>query len=560
MIKYKVYLRLLVLVGLSTLCTASKSLDKKNIKDKPNIIFILADDLTRWDTATYGSVDSRTPTIDSLAASGMKFNRCYQAAPMCSPTRHNLLTGMYPVRTGAYPNHTYAKKGTKSVVHYLEPLGYRVALSGKRHILTKEVFPFEYIDGDDHSTTDPDFEKIDSFLGDVESKDDNFALFVNFKSPHSPWTEGDPGQFDKDKVTLHPYLADTPKTREQFINYLAEINYLDGQIKQTMNLLKKHGFAKNTIVMFSTEQGSSMPFAKWTLYNAGVGSGLIVNWPGKIKPGSVSEALVEYSDIVPTMIDAAGGKPVKNLDGSSLLPVLLDGKKEHKEYTYALQTTRTIFSGAEYYPIRSVSNGRYRLILNLTPDADFQNTTVMRDAYYKEWKSSKDPKILALAKKYEHRPAIELYDDKNDPYDQHDLAGDPQHASLIKELRQKLYEWMSYCGDKGIRTELEANIHTNHRVNATETVSMHLDALPAQKKGNIEVKEDGYYIFYLPRGKKSTLMIDGEELFFGNHGGKEYSNYVVASLQAGKHKILQEPETRLEWTGPEIPRTKFKIK
>ena len=98
---------------------------------------------------------------------------------------------------------------------------------------------------------------------------------------------------------------------------------------------------------------------------------------------------------------------------------------------------------------------------------------------------------------------------------------------------------MSYCGDKGIRTELEANIHTNHRVNATETVSMHLDALPAQKKGNIEVKEDGYYIFYLPRGKKSTLMIDGEELFFGNHGGKEYSNYVNTISNEKKERMIK---------------------
>lgn len=557
MISQKSFFKILLL-GVLLTCTSSGKLSGLEPKEeKPNIIFILADDLTRWDVGCFGSVDSKTPTIDSLAASGMKFNKCYQAAPMCSPTRHNLLTGMYPVRTGAYPNHTYAKEGTKSVVHYLKPLGYRVALSGKRHIQTKEVFPFEYIDGDDHSTTDPELDKIDSFLGDVESKDDNFALFVNFKSPHSPWTEGDPSQWDKDKVTLHPYLADTPKTREQFVNYLAEINYLDGQIKQTLALLKKHGFDENTIVMFATEQGSSMPFAKWTLYNAGVGSGLIVNWPGKIKPGTESDALVEYSDIVPTMIDAAGGKPVKNLDGTSLMPVLLDGKKEHKDYTYSLQTTRTIFSGADYYPIRSVSNGEYRLILNLTPDASFQNTTVMRDNYYKEWKNSSDPEILALAKKYEHRPGVELYNDEKDPFNQHNLAGDPQYNGLIKELKQKLYEWMSYCGDKGIRTELEANIHTNHRVNSTETVSMYLEDLPAKAKGNVEVKEDGFYIFYIQRGENTSMQVDGETLYFGDNNGTEYSNYAVVSLKAGKHNIKKPADIKMDWTGPEINRKKF---
>ena len=550
--KYVIFLCLGVLV----VFTSANRITKKEVEDKkPNIIFILADDLTRWDVGCYGSIDSKTPTIDSLAASGMKFNKCYQAAPMCSPTRHNLLTGMYPVRTGAYPNHTYAKEGTKSVVQYLKPLGYRVALSGKRHILTKKVFPFEYIDGTDSTTTDPDLNRVDSFLKDVSGKNENFALFVNFKSPHSPWTEGNPELFDKEKITLHPYLADTPKTRDQFRNYLAEINYLDGQIKQTMNLLKKNGFDKNTIVMFATEQGSSMPFAKWTCYNAGVGSGLIVNWPGKIKPGSESDALVEYSDIVPTMIDAAGGKPIENLDGSSLLPVLLNEKKEHKDYTYSLQTTRTIFSGAQYFPIRSVSDGRYRLIVNLTPDASFQNTTVKRNAYYKEWKQSDNPKYLALAEKYEHRPPIELYDDENDPYDMQNLAGDPQYKDKIDELRQKLQEWMSYCGDEGIRTELEANLHTHHRLNSTEIVSMHLEYLPAKAEGNFKVNKDGYYLFYTRAN--TTLNIDGKEIYFGHNNGKEYSNYGAVALKKGAHTIKYDEKVKLDWSGPGMNKRNF---
>ena len=122
---------------------------------KPNILYIMADDLTKWDTAPFGSKDAITPTMTELAASGMILNNVYQASPMCSPTRHNLLTGMYPVRTGAYPNHTFVKPGTKSVVQYLKPLGYRVALSGKRHILPKTIFDFEYLDGEEPGEHDP---------------------------------------------------------------------------------------------------------------------------------------------------------------------------------------------------------------------------------------------------------------------------------------------------------------------------------------------------------------------------------------------------------------------
>ena len=111
---------------------------------QPNFLVILADDCTYNDLPLYGGQNAKTPNIDKLAGDGLQFERCFQAAPMCSPTRHNLYTGLYPVKSGAYPNHTFAKAGTQSVVHYLKPLGYRVALSGKTHIKPKEVFPFEY--------------------------------------------------------------------------------------------------------------------------------------------------------------------------------------------------------------------------------------------------------------------------------------------------------------------------------------------------------------------------------------------------------------------------------
>lgn len=553
-INFNGFIRILC-VGLFFLLTSATKEPLGIDSEKPNIIFILADDLTRWDTGVYGSPDSKTPTIDSLAAHGMKFNKCYQAAPMCSPTRHNLLTAMYPVRTGAYPNHTYANEGTKSVVQYMKPLGYRVALSGKRHILPKKVFPFEYIDGVEGKTTDPDLDKVDAFLGDVEQKDDKFCLFVNFKSPHAPWTHGNRNLFNEDEIKLPPYIADTPKTRELFRNYLAEINYLDGQIKSTMELLKKHGFDKNTIVMFATEQGNSFPFAKWTLYNAGVGSGLIVNWPGKITPGTESDALVEYSDIVPTMIDAAGGEAIEKLDGSSLLPVLLQHTKKHKDYTYSLQTTRTIYSGSEYFPIRSVSDGKFRLILNLTPEVKFHNTVTERDRFFQDWKNNKDPKIKNLAQRYQKRPAIELYDDETDPYNMNNLADDPKYADTIKQLRKKLQEWMSYCGDKGIRTELEANLHNHSRIQSDVVVSMNLDFSKAESEGNFKVERDGYYFFYT--NTATSINVDGHILNFGNLESNEYSNYSVIALKKGKHFIKAEPGINLEWSGPEMKKRNF---
>jgi N-sulfoglucosamine sulfohydrolase len=170
-------------------------------EQKPNIVFILADDLTMYDIGCYGSVDAITPTIDSLAANGMQFNRCYQTAPMCSPTRHSIYTGMYPARTGAYPNHTFVSEGTQSVTHYLRELGYRVALSGKRHILPREIFDFEYLGNDNN----PQFDLVDAFIADATQKEEPFVLFLTSNEPHTPWDKGDRSPMTRQHLPCHHF-------------------------------------------------------------------------------------------------------------------------------------------------------------------------------------------------------------------------------------------------------------------------------------------------------------------------------------------------------------------
>lgn len=109
---------------------------------KPNIVFIIADDCTFRDLGCYGG-QAHTPNINKLAGQGMSFTRCFQTAPMCSPTRHNIYTGIPPVVSGAYPNHTFVAPDTKSVVQYLSKLGYAVAQSGKTHVSPNKVFSWK---------------------------------------------------------------------------------------------------------------------------------------------------------------------------------------------------------------------------------------------------------------------------------------------------------------------------------------------------------------------------------------------------------------------------------
>ena len=200
--------------------------------------------------------------------------------------------------------------------------------------------------------------------------------------------------------------------------------------------------------------------AKWTCYDAGVHSACIVRWPGVVKPGSVSDALVEYVDIVPTFVDIIGGKPQAKVDGESFKPVLTGKKKAHKKYSFSLQTTRGINAGSPYYGIRSVYDGRYRYIVNLTPEATFQNVET-KSPLFKEWKSlaETDSHAKAMTTKYQHRPAIELYDVKNDPYCMKNLAEDAKQASTISRLDKELKRWMKDCGDEGQPTEMRAFEH-----------------------------------------------------------------------------------------------------
>ncbi len=432
----------------------------QNTNKKTNVVFILADDCTHWDIGCYGSIDSKTPNIDKLAQQGIQFNRCYQAAPMCSPTRQNIYTGLYPVKTGAYPNHSRVYDGTKSIVHYLKPLGYRVALAGKKHFGPRESFPFETIE----SKKELDFDKIEDFFAEVKNNDTPFALMICSRQPHTPWDKGDPDMYNPKSITLPPYYIDTKEIREVFCKYLAEINYLDQQVGKTMNLLNKYGLSENTLLIFASEQGNSLPFAKYTCYEAGVKSALIARLPGVIKPGITSDAIVEYNDLLPTYIDLAGGEKVENLDGTSLIPLFKQEKNKVKDFAFSLQTTRGVNSGSDHFGIRSVVGEKFRYVWNLTPEAEFRNGTISgthKSPWYNSWleEATKSERAKQIVHNYRYRPEEELYDISKDKYCLNNLAEDPEFKSIKKELRSKLLEWMEECGDKGQQTEMEAFYH-----------------------------------------------------------------------------------------------------
>ncbi len=437
--------------------------ERAQLASQPNILILLADDLCWFDLSCCGSSNVQTPQIDRLAQEGIRFTQAYTATAMCAPTRGQLYTGLFPVRNGAYPNHSQVKAGTRSIVHHLRALGYRVGLHGKKHFGPPESFPFE---------------KVTNVKGFLASSQQPFCLVYASKQPHLPWLPAD--DIDPEKLRLPPDSVDTPQTRAALANYLTDVQDLDRQVGEVLRALDQTGHQDDTLVLFTSEQGAQWPFGKWTCYQRGLQTAFLVRWPGVVKPKTTSDAMIRYVDVVPTLIEAAGGDPAaidtgragaadggRGFDGRSFLSVLRGQTDRHADWTYGVHTTQGIIAGKPY-PVRSICDGRWKLIVNLMPEATFQNTLIVDDRanFWKSWvqKAQHDPAAAKLVNRYLRRPPVELYDLQSDPWELKNLAKDPRQAEQIARLQKQLAGWMKQQGDEGVATELAvANKHTRAR-------------------------------------------------------------------------------------------------
>lgn len=429
----------------------------------PNVLIFIADDMTYHDLGCWGNEDVKTPHLDRLAGQGMRLERCFTPAPTCSPTRHALYTGLFPVKSGAHPNHAVAKPGTRSLPHYLTKLGYRVGLIGKTHIGPTESYPFEILGGklslSYDTEEDPAAEKIEEFIS--RDPDQPYCLVVASNEPHEPWSKGDPSAYNADELMLPPYFVDTPETRKALTRYYAEITHMDEQVGRCMEIVDGSGQAENTLFLFLSEQGSSFPHCKWTLYDTGIRAAGIARWPAKVRPGSRSQALVQYVDIVPTLVESAGGEPIEGVDGQSFLGVLTGKADRHRDHVYAVQTSRGIINGPVAYGIRCVRDDRFKYILNLNADSEFSNMVTGRHPVFRSWRerAETDPFAREQVRRYIKRPPVEFYDLETDPYEMTNLADRPEHRERMAALREKLDSWMREQEDQGAATEMAALQH-----------------------------------------------------------------------------------------------------
>ncbi|WNJ20641.1 sulfatase [Pontibacter sp. G13] len=427
---------------------------------KPNILIIIGDDCTHSDLSLYGGKNVRTPAINQLATEGLTFNKAYVTMSMCTPSRSELYTGMQPAHNGVCWNHARARTGTQSMVQHLAKMGYRTGIAGKTHIKPKKTFPFEMVPGVERNCVSETSDYDPQGMYDFVTRDRNqpFCLVTALTTPHAPWTVGDPSHFKPEELELPPYLVDTKETRKAYAKYLAEIEVLDEQVGKTIEMLKKAGAYDNTIVIFTSEQGAQFPYCKWTNYDNGVHTAFIVRWKGVTQPGSRTDALVQYCDVLPTLLDAIGADS-EGFDGTSFLPVLQGETDEHRDYAYFMHNN---WPEGPPYPIRSITDGENHYILNLNSEQMYVEKHLMgktnHSAYWPSWmfNITKSDENFQIVSGYMIREREELYVHASDKYERNNLAGEPSYQVIQNRLARALALWMTEQGDPGALIDTEA--------------------------------------------------------------------------------------------------------
>ena len=433
---------------------------------RPNILLIIADDLCWRDLGCTGNPDVRTPNLDRMRADGLLMRRMYSTAATCTPCRSALFTGLHGVRTGAYPNHSDVRDGTRSLFTYLTAAGYRVALQAKSDVRPAESFPFEHFQGMD------DVSAARGFI--TRRADQPWLLVFGSDDPHSPWNRGPQGSYDPAKLHLPAYLHDNATTREKVAAYYAEVTSLDDQVGRVLKMVADAGQTNRTLVVFVSEQGSSFPYGgKWTLSENGIRSATIVRWPGVVRPGSTTDALASYADLTPTFVAAAGVDPAtvdtncpdangrRGFDGRNLLDLLRGRTDAGDPVVFAQHTLLGVIGAVGPFPTRAACDGHYKLVRNLAPEKTLQFTAWRNAPVYKSWvaDAAHDPALAERLRALSHPPAEQLFDVVADPLEEHNLADDPAAAAVKVALGKQLDAWMAQQGDHGLATELAYRQH-----------------------------------------------------------------------------------------------------
>jgi len=467
---------------------------------KPNFILLLTDDQS-YHLGMLGVPGLETPNIDALAKRGVFFTKAYSASASCAPCRSSILTGMYPHSNGHWrnthgpealflPDIEFGRDSSKvdpvgvhedipTLVEVLNADGYFTGITEKWHLSPPWKFPFNFRDQAD-LTPAGSAKAVTRFIEAAAGKP--FFLQANVDNTHRPFQthikiNKDLPRVNPDSVEIPPNWPDTPKTRQDYAEYLTTVQHADAVIGAIVKAVKEHGQLDNTIFIYTSDQGFCYHRAKASAYDGGVHVPLAFAGPG-VRSGIEISALVGHIDLMPTILDYAGLPIPGTVEGKSLRPVLEGAAKDVGRKYIVSEHNAHGPAPQSYYPSRSITDGRYRYIWNLRHEIvpDFPIDRYATDPVFREqtkdpawmpwdatpstaWENNAFEEIIfhkdefpaqyELLKATFHRPEFELYDLKNDPYEMHNLVGNPEYAQVAKRMDKALRKWMDASNDVG---------------------------------------------------------------------------------------------------------------
>ena len=427
---------------------------------RPNVLWITSED-NGPHLGCYGEKHAITPNIDQFAKEGVRYTRAFTVHGVCAPSRSGIITGMYPSELGSVNMRCSATipEPIKCFPEYLRKADYYCTNNAKEDYNFKT--PKAAWDESSKKAhwknrpADAPFFAVFNFTGTHESQLWNSADFDTTHPKRLKKTEWQ----KPENMTIPPIYPDTTEVRRDIARLFERITEFDYFVKDRIDELKQAGLHEDTIIFVWSDHGDGLPRAKRWLYDSGTLSPLLVRVPekyriaGQAKPGTADNQLVNFIDLGPTVLNQVGIKIPEHMQGHAFLGNDLPPKRKY------------IFGARQridelYDMVRSVRDRRYRYVVNFLPllpylpyldYAEKCNTMKEMRKLYAEGKLN-EAQAQWMA---DHRPAEELYDLDNDPWETRNLADDPGCAEVKKRLQKALTSWMIETRDTGLLAEPE---------------------------------------------------------------------------------------------------------
>ncbi|TLX75634.1 sulfatase [Labilibacter sediminis] len=450
------------LIALISACGLSNRVEAK----RPNVLFITVDDMNWNSVGAFGcKIPDITPNVDELAQSGIRFEQAYVQAPNCSPSRSVFQTSRYPHQSGMRGFY-YVDADFKTLPEILKEHGYITGVLNKAADTSLSPDFDKYWDvngkvsGAEKRSADTYRKMLNSFLKEVESSNKPFYCVVNVADPHKPFFN-DPKSakqgFDKFKpskifsledIEVPAFLPKHPKIKQETLNYYNSVKRGDDCVGAVMEALKKSKFYDNTIIVFVSDHGMPLPFAKSTIYQNGIRTPWIISWPNAIERGTVDKThLISAIDFMPTVLDLLNLPKEAGMNGSSFKPQIFGKKDTNRKYVFAQFDEN---AGGIPRPSRSITSKKYGYVFNSWATGKYPFKCAAES-----YVTHKTMKALAetdeiVAKRFNHwvyRTVEELYDYEKDPDALNNLIEDPAYKEVADELRMELENWMTETND-----------------------------------------------------------------------------------------------------------------